>query len=384
MTFNVGISPGETICYSSASDLGTIESRFEALWRLGVRSFTVALDDIKATFPGCAADGAMFGSGKQGLARAQAHVLNRIDDDFIHAHRGAARLIAVPSEYSGLASSPYKVAYGTSLHRDIDVQWTGAYTISESISTAAAKSARDAYRHDIVIWDNYFANDYLPGTLVLGPYVDRSPSLSRRAAGIVANPPNESEPAKLALAMVGDYAWNDAAHDPEDAWLTALRELAGTGDPTLMKALRTFTSISMRPAAGNSQAPPELAAAMRAFWKDGDAKAIARLRALLVDLRGAPAVIRARMKNPAFLWQGKVWLDATQLWAGAAVDALDALVFHRTGQPERDAALQVTARAKRTEALLLVVPDVSPPASIQLAGGVLESFVHYALRGYGP
>ena len=151
-----------------------------------------------------------------------------------------------------------------------------------------------------------------------------------------------------------------------------------------MKALRTFTSVSMRPAAGNSQAPPELAAAMRAFWKDGDAKAISRLRALLVDLRGAPAVIRARMKNPAFLWQGKVWLDATQLWAGASIDALDALVFHRTGQPERDAALQVTARAQRTEALLLVVPDVSPPASIQLAGGVLETFVHFALRGYGP
>ena len=54
----------------------TIESRFAALWRLGVRSFTVAFDDIKATFPGCAPDGAMFGSGKEGLARAQAHVLN--------------------------------------------------------------------------------------------------------------------------------------------------------------------------------------------------------------------------------------------------------------------------------------------------------------------
>ena len=383
VTFNVGISAGETICYSSPPDLAAIEARLTALWHIGVRSFTVAFDDINAAYPGCAADGTAFGTGGGGLARAQAHVLNRIDDAFIHTHRGAGPLLAVPSEYSGASSSPYKMALRGSLQRDIIVQWTGPYTISESISGPAAKSAKAVYGHDMVIWDNYFVNDYLPGTLVLGPYVERDALLSRHAVGIVSDPPNQSEPAKLGLSMLADYAWNDSAYDPERSWLASLRELAGSNDATLINALKTFASVSARPAAGNRQAPHDLQQAMDAFWKDGDAEAPA-LRARLAKLRDAPAVIRTRMRNPVFIVEVKVWLDITELWAGAAVDALDALVAHRAGQPERDTTLQASAREKRQQALFLTVPGVIPPASLQIAGNIIESFVHYALRGYGP
>jgi hyaluronoglucosaminidase len=384
ITLSVGVSPGDTICYTSAADLTALVARLDSLWRVGVRSFTIALDDIDRRRTGCDSDVARFGTGNEALAAAQAQLLNRIDLEFVRTRPGAGKLIVVPTEYSGVSASPYQLTLARLLRSDVQVQWTGPSGISAAISTADLSAARTNFGHPIIIWDNYFVNDYLPGYLVLGPYAGRARMLSKDALGITANPMGQAEATKIGLFTVADFTWNEKEYEPTQSWDASLTEFAG-GDARSVEAIRTFAGANLTPAIGSGQAST-LSAAMESFWRNGAAApdATARLRQLLVRLRDAPAVLQARLANRPFLAETQLWLTATQLWAGAAVDALDAFVAHRSGLVALQAADEQKARALREQAQLMVVPGTTPPATLRIGGNVLADFVHFALRGYGP
>lgn len=234
------------------------------------------------------------------------------------------------------------------------------------------------------IWDNYFVNDYLPGYLVLGPYVGRGRTLSRGALGVTADPMNQAEATKIGLFTLADFTWNDNAYNAARSWDASLQEFAG-GDSRSAQALRVFAETNLTPAIGSGQAPA-LSAAMEAFWRDGAAtpSATANLRQLLVRLRDAPSELAGRLADRQFVAEIQLWLTATQLWAGAAVDALDAFVAHRSGLAALQATDEQQARALREQAQLMVVPGTTPPATLRIGGNVLSDFVHFALRGYGP
>jgi hyaluronoglucosaminidase len=384
VTFNFGISPGLSICYSSPVDEAKLTQKLQAVWAVGVRSFTVALDDIDPARIGCDADRTRFGTGDTALASAQADLVNRVDD-FIAGHPGAMPLMVVPTDYSGVEETPYKNLLATALRPDIVVQWTGRYGISVSITAQEALAAGQLYRHRLLIWDNFFVNDYAPQQLVLGAYEGRDAALASAVVGIAADPMDQPESSKIGLFTMADCAWNSVAYDSARSWGASLREFS-RGDLATMNALRSFAGVNYSTPVSQTHAPV-LTAALAAFWKQwyaGDESAAATLGAVLRTIRDSPQILRESLWNPAFLAETDPWLEATSLWGQAAIAGLEILESRRKQLPDRVTSAEASARSLRTRAQSVSWPGSIPPTPIQVDGDMLGAFVHYCLRGYGP
>lgn len=386
VTFNFGISPGLSICYSSPSDEAKLIAKLKAVWAVGVRSFTIALDDIDPTRLACAADQTRFGTAETALASAQAYLLNRVHD-FIASQPGALPLFAVPTEYSGVDPTPYKTQLATSLDPDITLQWTGRYGVSVSITRDEATAAGHAFDHPLLIWDNFFVNDYAPNHLVLGAFGGRDPSLSRSAVGITADPMDQPESSKIGLFTMADYAWNSGAYNGARSWEASLREFS-RGDAAALAALQSFAGVNYSTPLSALRAPA-LTAALATFWKQwyaGDQSAASNLEPALRTIRDAPERLRDRLQfeNPAFVAEVDPWLEAMNLWGQAALAGLDVLESRRKQLPDRVTAAEAQARSLRTQAQSVTWPGTTPPTLVSIGNEILSAFVHYCLRGYGP
>ena len=176
--FTYALSPGLSVCYSSAADEQALVAKFQSLWDVGVRDFAIPLDDISYTSWNCDADQTKFGTGGAAAGAAQAYLLNAVQRDFIATHAGASRLQMVPTEYADVAASPYKNTIKAQLDPAIIVEWTGVGVIAPVITQQQAAAAKNVFGHDILVWDNYPVNDYVTDRLLLGPYIGRDTGLS--------------------------------------------------------------------------------------------------------------------------------------------------------------------------------------------------------------
>ena len=333
--FTYALSPGVSICFSSPADVAAVEAKFQAVYDLGVRSFSLPFDDISYTKWNCDGDQAAFGAPGQGAAgKAQVSLLNTITEKFVKTHDGVRPLQTVPTEYSDLKDSPYKTELREHLDPSVVVQWTGTDVVPPSVTTDEAAQVSTVYGRKVFLWDNYPVNDYeqSAGRLLLAPYAQREAGLSRYLNGIVANPMNQEAASEVAEFGAADFAWNDAGYAPERSWPQALARLAG-GDPRATAALTVFADLEhLAPTFGPTPWQPQapvLAAKTAEFWARwtaGDHRALRDLRAYAVRIRDAAGVIRGGRVQSAFVTEAGPWLDATALWGEAMVTRLDALV----------------------------------------------------------
>ncbi|MEU7147170.1 beta-N-acetylglucosaminidase domain-containing protein [Streptomyces sp. NPDC045456] len=384
--FSYALSPGLSVCYSSDADLKALTGKFQALWDIGVRTFAVPLDDISYTDWNCAADKERFGTGGGAAGTAQAHLLNRVNREFIAAHRdaGAQPLQMVPTEYYDVKATPYKAALRERLDPDVLVEWTGVGVIAPVMTVAQADAARQVFGHPILTWDNYPVNDYVTNRLLLGPFNGREKGLPGRLAGITANPMIQPAASKIALFTVADYAWNDGAYDARTSWAAALKELSG-GSARTERALRTFADAHYGSAL-NPEQSPELAAAIGRFWEGGSAKS---LDATLRALQRAPGVLRDSLPDRGFIADSGPWLDATAAWGGAARTALRMVQASRAGDDATAQRLRTRLAAQVAVAKSYVYVDMNGKrVPVLVADGVVDTFVADAIaehegRGHG-
>ncbi|GAA2936750.1 hypothetical protein GCM10010446_22360 [Streptomyces enissocaesilis] len=329
--FTYALSPGLSVCYSSEADIKALTDKFETVWDLGVRTYAVPLDDISYTRWNCQADQDKWGTGAAAAGAAQAYLLNRVNQDFIAAHPGAAPLQMVPTEYYNVTPSPYKKALAEQLDDDVVVEWTGVGVIAPVITVAQARAARDVFAHPILLWDNYPVNDYVTNRLLLGPYNGREEGMpAELGSGITANPMNQAYASKIPLITIADYTWNDAAYDPRTSWQTAISEYAG-GDAKAEKALRVFSDVN-HSSRINAQQAPDLAAEIERFWESEDERS---LDGALADLQKSPDVLRDRLPEQEFIDDSEPWLDAAEAWGVATRAALRLVALARDGDGER-------------------------------------------------
>lgn len=330
--FTYALSPGLSVCYSSQADAEALEEKFESMWRIGVRSFVIPLDDVSYTKWNCPEDAKEFGTGAAAAARAQARLVNEIDAEFVHQHHGAAPLQMVPTEYASTSATPYKKVIAERLASDVIVQWTGEEVVSPRVTAADARAAREVFGHPVLLWDNYPVNDYATDRLLLGPYTGRDEGLPREVEGIVANPMIQPYASKIALGTVADYTWNPRAYDPAASWSASIRELAG-GDRQVQRALRAFADVNHSSVIDERQGP-DLRGHVRDFWRSGDAAA---LGAAFDHLEQAPSVLERKLPDregadgQGFVDDCRPWLEATRDWAHAAHTALRMLTAARAG-----------------------------------------------------
>ncbi|MEU9125394.1 beta-N-acetylglucosaminidase domain-containing protein [Streptomyces sp. NPDC048506] len=376
--FTYALSPGLSVCYSSDADLAALVAKFRTLWDIGVRTFAVPLDDISYTDWNCAADKERFGTGGGAAGAAQAHLLNRVQREFIATHPGAQPLQMVPTEYYDVKPSPYKKALATQLDEHVLVEWTGVGVIAPTMTVAQARQAREVFGHPILTWDNYPVNDYVTNRLLLGPFNGREKGLPEELAGITANPMIQPAASKIALHTVADYTWNDTAYDARASWTAAIAEQAG-GDAGTARALRAFADANYSSSLNPRQAP-ELAAAFAEFDRIGDA---GRLDRTLRTLQDAPAVLRHRLADRGFVEDSAPWLDATHGWGVAARTALRLIEATRAG--DGATAWQLRQRIPelvRTAKSFVYVDMTGKRIPVLVADGVLDTFVDDALAAH--
>ncbi|MGW3117092.1 beta-N-acetylglucosaminidase domain-containing protein [Streptomyces sp. NPDC001107] len=374
--FTYALSPGLSVCYSSASDIAALVRKFDSLYDIGVRSFAIPLDDISYTKWNCAADEKEFGTGGGAAGAAQAYLLNQAWKDFSAHHTGLQPLEMVPTEYSDLADSPYKKALREKLNPSVVVEWTGVGVIAPSITTEQLKQARTVYGHPILVWDNYPVNDYVTSRLLLGPYTGREPGVASEAVGVTANPMVQGEASRLALFTSAAYLWNPAAYDPHAAFLASVRDLAG---PSAADALRIFAENSYSSPLDATESPTltKLIAAFRKAYDDDNGldRAAAALTAYFTAMAATPTDLRTHLPNSAFLKETSAWLDKLGRYGSAGRTAVALLLADKKGDTDAVTTYWNRLRAERKE--LDAIPQ-------QVSPGVMDQFLYTTMLDTAP
>lgn len=383
--FTFALSPGLSVCYSSPDDAAALLAKFDAIYAIGGRSFTVAIDDIDYHTWHCPADPQHFGTGGEGAGKAQSHLLNQVQA-WVRGKGDVARLQLVPTEYWGLSDSPYRKAIRDYLDRDIVVHWTGVDVIAPTITNAHTAQAKAVFGHDILVWDNYPVNDYIAGRLPMASYVGRDQGLSRQVAGVISNPANQPAVSKVSLFSFADFSWHDSTFDPAKAWQAALAEAAG-GDAKTVAALRAFADVNAYDGHIHLVQAPEVVEAIEAFWvrwHAGDqAGAVRLLKPRFNGLAAVPGTIRSGVTDPAFIAEAGAWLDATALWAQALSAAVDMLAYQSGG-----AGAAAWADRQRLDGYVtraLAIRDIRQPhagTAPKIGDGVIDVFLRDAKAAF--
>ena len=388
--FTFAVSPGVSICYSDPADVDALAAKLDALYRLGARAFSIALDDIVHTRWNCDGDRARYGApSAEAAARAQVELLNGLQRGFVAERDGAEPLQMVPTEYRTTADSPYRRIIREQLDPAIEVMWTGPMVVPDEITVDDAADAATVFGRPTFVWDNTPVNDFpaTQGRLILAPYGRRERGLAAEVTGIVLNPMNQAAASKVQLIGAADFTWNDAAYDPARAHRAAAAYLAGGTDPDTVDALLAFFDVenlaptSARSGMVSQPQAPVLAQQLDTFrttWASGDrAGAVGALRPYAQRLAGAPELIRAGVADEGFVTDCRPWLDAADLWGDALLATIDALEAKAGG----DAAgaqrrfAEAAALADRAAALTTIPGETRPQGPVRVADGVLDEFI---------
>jgi len=214
---NPNLGAKRILDYTNPKDLDVLWQHYAWMQGLGVKWFSICLDDIRK------------GIDAAGQARAVNAIFSRL-----RAKDPDAQMIFCPTFYWGTGKKPAARAYLTTLAKALDedayVFWTGPGVVTPTIPRSAAEAYKRCVKHRLFIWDNYPVNDAHP-TLHLGPVTGRDPDLCDVVDGYMANPLcSQNEINRIPLITLADYAYNPAGYDPARAIGQAIVHLADTAD----------------------------------------------------------------------------------------------------------------------------------------------------------
>ncbi len=200
------ISPGLSIDPDDAGDVAALTAKVDQVVAAGAPSVVLALDDIP------------FGGAPQGAAHAR--LTTRLRE---HLHPSVA-LSLVPTEYVGVAPSPYLDELASGVPIDVPIAWTGRAVVNDVITVADAEARAAALGgRPPLVWDNYPVNDgIMADRLFLGPLRGRDAGLPAACAGYLANPMVQPLASRLPLASIAAWLRGD---DPAAAWAETAADL---------------------------------------------------------------------------------------------------------------------------------------------------------------
>jgi hyaluronoglucosaminidase len=180
VTFCYATSP---ITYETDEDFYRVAAKLRAFFDLGVRAFSVLMDDIMPS-----SDSDPEGKSYEHFAALHAGICNRLYA-MLQGLSAECTLSMCPIDYHGSAPfSNYLRALGEALHPAVDIFYTGTQTCSPTITAEDAAAFGEVVRRPPLIWDNYPANDLaMRAEMHVGPIRGRAPDLGPAVRGLVAN-----------------------------------------------------------------------------------------------------------------------------------------------------------------------------------------------------
>ncbi len=328
--FCYGISPGVSIRYSSAEDFDCLVSKLAAFHQIGVRSFALLLDDLKAGFVH-PEDAALYASP----AEAQSELANRLLRS-LKSLDPAAWLLVCPGEYYG--STPFSPGLMEMAHRldpQIGLFYTGPEICSPTITAADAQAFAAASGRAPIVWDNYPVNDLsMQPELHLNAVTGRDPALLGATGGFLINAMIQAEATKIPLLTYAAFCQNPGSYDPEQAWLNAAAEICGPENLEVFSVLADCVHISCLHPGRRSKLSTISQDAIDAIRRGEDfdtVPAILALEEYLVRIDEACYQLKFRMENLALRSSLLPWIEVLEHWMWMTRRALTAMRAHRQG-----------------------------------------------------
>ncbi len=336
LRFVYALHPALSMRFADDKEHAALADKAAHLFSAGVRSFALLFDDVPAELTD-ADDVAAFGAGPAGTGAAHGRTCRRFAAEFLARHGLHEPLLVCPTDYAGIAPSPYRESFAQAAPDNVEVAWTGAGIVVGAVTRSDIDRAAATYRRRLVLWDNFPVNDFDPSRLFLGPLTGRAGDLRGAAlAGVLANPMIQAVPSRIALATVADWARDPAGYDPAaSAHRALLRVAGGTGLEPFVRVCSTWPP--------SDDQDPELTTATGAALT-GDSAALDVVSRRLTELARCCRAAR----EPADLVDGlRPWLNAAADTAQAGLIAVDLVraVLHAPPTDARVGALRQQARA---------------------------------------
>ncbi len=181
-----GISPGLGFDYNSRRCLEKLKNKMSRFLDSGVETLLLSMDDIPVDLP--LSNRSRFRS----LGHAHGALLTNVLDA-LRKKNSKVRLLFCPTVYcSSFAGNKSGQTYlkdlSNSMPDSVRSFWTGPDVISETINSQNLRTVRQYFGDKWMIWDNYYATDYCPNRLFLGPLQGRSYYITRNGSGFFINP----------------------------------------------------------------------------------------------------------------------------------------------------------------------------------------------------
>ena len=313
VNFCYAISPGVSMNYASEEDFLKLTSKLTDFFRLGVRSFSLFLDDIDPVlrYP---EERERFSS----FAEAQADLANRLFS-WLKELDPQCSLSLCPTDYHGIPPfSQGLYVLGQLLHPGIDIFYTGPKVCSPTITRADAAAFADIVNRPPLIWDNYPVNDLgMQSEIHLSPIRGRDPELHEVVQGVVVNTMAQAEASKIALATFAEYFRDPVGYNAEMAWLQALRQVAG--DDSFL-ALYTFAENAQYSCLGVGDPAPievlaaEIIAGLNRNENRKELEALVELESYLDKVDEACYHLKNLMDNLSLRNNLLQWIEALEHW----------------------------------------------------------------------
>ncbi|MEV8213452.1 protein O-GlcNAcase [Leifsonia sp. NPDC077715] len=332
--FVYAISPGLSMRFHEDGEHEALACKCRQLLDAGIRSFALLFDDVPMDDP-------------EALGRAHGAVAARFRESFLRPAGIDEPVLFCPTDYAGLARTPYRVGLAKTLPADARVLWTGPDIVVGAVTADDVAQAARSFDRDLVLWDNFPVNDFDRSRLFLGPLTGReaAPGL----VGIVANPMVEAAPSRFALETVAEWAADPASYDPAAAASRAYAAVAGTDD-----GLRTLVDACSAWPPGSPRWPRLDALVAAERWREA-----ADLLSRLADTHPGPAT------PPDLAAQLAPWIAAARAAGAAGVLACGALAGD-------DAAPTVDSLLTARRTLEAEFADVARGAVLALVDRALE------------
>jgi hypothetical protein len=216
------LAPGLSFSYVSKSDYRKLLQKFIRFIDAGCSTVALLMDDIPHDVPE---------SSKKAyhtLAAAHGELLEKLLYDCKKGHR-SIQLWFCPTVYTDQfahgdgSNSPYIRELAESIPRDVSIFWTGESVVSQHIDKKNLSGIAQRFHNRLLIWDNFYANDYAPQRLFLGPYTGRSQAIKPLINGILLNATGHAETDRLLLRFHSSFLHGKR---PRSVWKETVASLA--------------------------------------------------------------------------------------------------------------------------------------------------------------
>jgi hypothetical protein len=213
------MAPGLSYDYLSKTDYKILFDKFANFQEIGATTVGLMMDDIPEELPtSCKKTFASLGEAHGKLI---AQLLNDLRKKNPRFGMWFCPTVYCDDMAKGKAIwSSYLVDLSQAKPSEVTVLWTGSHVISETLNYKTMCGAAQLFDNNLIIWDNFYANDYCPQKLNIGPYSGRGHDVLDVVRGIMLNATGMGPTDRFLLALLANLL---AGKTADSSWKAELK-----------------------------------------------------------------------------------------------------------------------------------------------------------------